>query len=112
VANRSTWGAIRLIKESTTGNYLWQPGLTLGQPDRLLGLPTMEMADIADVGSNALAVAIADWREAYQIVDRDGFTVMRDPYTADPYVKFSCRRRVGGGVINTDAIKIGKIGTP
>lgn len=111
VANRSTWGTIRLLKDQND-QYLWQPSYQMGQPDRLLGVATAELADVADISSNALCMAIAAWSDAYQIVDRDGFSVLRDPYTVKPYVEFYCRRRVGGAVINTDAIKIGKYGTP
>ena len=31
--------AVRKLKGSGSGDYLWQPGLQLGQPDRLLGYP-------------------------------------------------------------------------
>ena len=50
-------------------------------------------------------------REAYQIVDRQGFRTMRDPYTAKPYVKFYTTKRVGGGVVNFEALKLMKFGT-
>jgi hypothetical protein len=102
---------IRLLKDKDD-NYIWQPSYQMGQPDRLLGLATDEFADMPDVTANQLCLAVADWMEAYQIVDREGFTVLRDPYTAKPKVEFYCRRRVGGAVLNTDAIKIGKLGTP
>jgi len=64
---------------------------------------------LPDVAANALAVAIADWSEAYQIVDRMGISVQRDPFTVKPFVEFYTRKRVGGDVVNFDAIKIGKI---
>lgn len=110
-ANRSTWGKVRLLKDDDN-QYLWQPSYQAGQPAQLLGLPTVEFNDMADVSSNTLPIAVADWAEAYTIVDRIGFTVMRNPFCDEPYVRFTCRRRVGGQVVNFDAIKIGKIGTP
>jgi len=54
-------------------------------------------------------VALADWSEAYMIVDRLGISVQRDPYTVKPFVEFYTRMRVGGDVINPSAIKIGKV---
>ena len=42
------------------------------------------------------------------VVDRAGVTVLRDPYTAKPYVLFYTTKRVGGGVQDFDAIKLMK----
>jgi HK97 family phage major capsid protein len=56
-----------------------------------------------------LSIAFADWAEAYLIVDRQGVTVQRDPYTKKPFVEFYTRKRVGGDVVNYQAIKLGKI---
>jgi HK97 family phage major capsid protein len=61
------------------------------------------------VAANALSVAFADWREAYLIIDRAGITVQRDPFTKKPFVEFYTRRRVGGDVVNFQAIKIGVV---
>ncbi|MBU1621795.1 MAG: phage major capsid protein, partial [Gammaproteobacteria bacterium] len=61
------------------------------------------------VAIGSLSVAIADWQEAYMIVDRLGITIQRDPYTQKPYVEFYTRKRVGGDVINYQAIKIGVV---
>ena len=58
------------------------------------------------IAAGALALALADWREAYQIVDRQGITIQRDPYTQKPFVEFYTRRRVGGDVVNFQAIKL------
>lgn len=112
---RATWGmarlsimAVRTLKDST-GAYLWQPGLQMGQPSMLLGAPVREFADMPAIAGNALPVVLADFAEAYQIVDRLGMTVLRDPYSTKPSVEIYCRRRVGGDVINFDAIKLQKV---
>jgi HK97 family phage major capsid protein len=47
----------------------------------------------------------------YLIVDRTGVRVLRDPYSAKPYVLFYTTKRVGGGVQDFDAIKLVKFGT-
>jgi len=106
--SRTSFAAIRKLKDGED-QYLWAPGLQAGQPTTLLGLPTAEFNDMPDVANNALALALANWEEAYQIVDRVGMSVLRDPYTAKPYVEFYVRKRVGGAVIGFDAIKIMKI---
>lgn len=109
LANRASVGAIRLLKEATTNQYIWQPGLQNGQPDRLLGVPIYMASDMPVAAANSLSVALADWRRAYQIVDRIGIRVLRDPYTAKPYVKFYTTKRVGGDVANFEAIKLQKL---
>jgi HK97 family phage major capsid protein len=52
-----------------------------------------------------LSLAFANFKEGYTIVDRQGILVLRDPYTAKGYVKFYTTKRVGGGVLNFEAIK-------
>ena len=44
--------------------------------------------------------------ESYQIIDRANIRVLRDPFTHKPYVKLYSTKRVGGDVINFDAIKL------
>lgn len=105
---RLTVAAVRKLKDND-GQYLWQPGLQAGQPSSLLGYAITEFADLPAVAANALAIVFADFGTAYQIVDRTGVSVLVDPYTAKPYVEYFTRRRVGGDVVNFDAIKIQKI---
>jgi HK97 family phage major capsid protein len=51
-------------------------------------------------------IAIGDFRRGYLIVDRAGVRVLRDPFTAKPYILFYTTKRVGGGVRDFDAIKL------
>ena len=104
--NRSTLQSVRLLKEATTNQYIWQPGLAAGQPDTLLGMPVKTAADMPAPSSDSLSVAVGDFKRAYLIVDRVGIRVLRDPFTNKPYVKFYTTKRVGGEVVNTDAIKL------
>jgi HK97 family phage major capsid protein len=53
-----------------------------------------------------LLIAIGDFRRGYLIVDRAGVRVLRDPFTAKPYILFYTTKRVGGGVQDFDAIKL------
>lgn len=110
VMNRASVSEVRKLKGSDN-NYLWQPGLAGGQPSTLLSYPIVEMEDMPDVGANALAAAFGNFRIAYTIVDRQGVRVLRDPYTAKPYVKLYTTKRVGGDVINFEALKIAKCAT-
>lgn len=96
---------IRKLKEATSDRYLWEPGLQMGQPDRLLGYPVRIDQYIPTIATGSLSLAFGDFREAYTIVDRIGVRTLRDPYTAKPYVRFYSTKRTGGGAINTEAVK-------
>lgn len=96
---------IRKFKESTTNAYIWQPGLQAGQPASLLGYPVYLGEDMPALAANSLSVAFGNFAEGYTIVDRAGLRILRDPYTAAPFVKFRCSKRVGGDVTNFEAIK-------
>ncbi|CAN7431711.1 phage major capsid protein [Rhizobium sp. LjRoot254] len=109
VMNRTTQAAIRKFKDSQ-GNYLWQAPSAIGQPATLMGFPVTEAEDMPDVGSNAFSIAVGDFRAGYLVVDRTGVRVLRDPYSAKPYVLFYTTKRVGGGVQNFEAIKLVKFG--
>ncbi len=106
--HRTTAQALRLLKD-TTNQYIWQPGLAAGRPDTLLGAPVKLAADMPIPAASALSIAVADFKRAYLIVDRIGIRTLRDPFTAKPFVKFYTTKRVGGEVVNTDAIKILKL---
>lgn len=109
-ANRLTFASLRKYKDST-GAYLWQPAVSAGQPDSFMGYPTVEVEDMPVVAANAVPVAFGDFKEGYLIVDRPGMRVTRDEITQPGYVKFYVRRRTGGKVRNTQAIKVLKIAT-
>lgn len=107
--NRLTVADAMMLKDGQ-GNYIWKPGLADDPAaSTLLGLPVRMSTSMPVVAPGALSVAVADWAEAYVIVDRLGVTVQRDPYTAKPMVEFYTRKRVGGDVTNYQAIKIGVI---
>lgn len=103
--NRTVQGKVRKFKDDQD-NYLWQPGIQAGQPATLLGYPITDDDNMSDVGSNAYPVAFGDFNRGYLIVDRQGIRVLRDPFTAKPYVLFYTTKRVGGGVQNFQAIKL------
>ena len=103
--NRRTLGEVRKFKDAD-GNYIWQPSTEAGQPSTLLGYKLTEVEDMPDVSSGEAVMAFGDFRRGYLIVDRQGVRVLRDPYSAKPYVLFYTTKRVGGGVQDFDAIKL------
>jgi HK97 family phage major capsid protein len=105
VMNRKTESVIRKFKDSQH-NYIWQPGTAAGQPATLFGYPVAEAEDMPDIAADSYSVAFGDFARGYLIVDRVGVRVLRDPYSAKPYVLFYTTKRVGGGVQNFEAIKL------
>ena len=107
VMNRSTLSAVRKMKDGQ-GNYLWQPSIIPGVSPSLMGYAVAEAEDMPDIAANSLSMAFGDFSRGYLIVDRAGIRVLRDPYSAKPYVLFYTTKRVGGGVQDFDAIKLMK----
>jgi HK97 family phage major capsid protein len=105
VMNRSTLSVIRKLKDGD-GNYLWRPSAEAGEPSTLFGYPVTEAEDMPSIAANSFSIAFGDFQRGYLIVDRMGVRVLRDPYSAKPYVLFYTTKRVGGGVQNFDAIKL------
>ncbi len=105
VMNSATAAAIRKFK-TDDGAFLWQPGLVSGQPDSLLGYPLIEAEDMPDIAANALAIAFGNFRAGYLIAERSETQILRDPYTHKPFVHFYATKRIGGQVMNSEAIKL------
>jgi HK97 family phage major capsid protein len=110
VMNRKTQAAVRKFKTST-GEYLWLPPTTLGAPATLMNFPIVEAEEMPDVAADSYSIAFGDFQRGYLIVDRRGIRVLRDPYSAKPYVLFYTTKRVGGGMQDFEAIKLLKFGT-
>jgi len=104
VMNRKTQSMIRKMK-TTTGEYLWQPPLTADGTATLLNFPLVEAEDMPDVAAGSTSIAFGNFERGYLIVDRIGVRVLRDPYSAKPYILYYTTKRVGGGVQDFDAIK-------
>lgn len=109
VAARGTFAQYRKARD-TTGQYLWQPPVQAGMPATMLGYPITEAEDMPALAANSDSLAFGDFNEGYTLVERAGFSILRDPYTQKGFVKFYATRRVGGGVVNSDAIKILRAG--
>jgi len=105
VMNSATASAIRKFK-TADGAFIWAPGLVGGQPDTLLGYPVVEAEDMPDVAANSLSVAFGNFRAGYLIAERAETQILRDPYSNKPFVHFYATRRVGGQVMNSEAIKL------
>jgi HK97 family phage major capsid protein len=105
VMNRKTQAAVRKLKDDD-GQYLWTPPAQAGGRAALMTFPVVEAEDMPDLAADSYSIAFGDFNRGYLIVDRAGVSVLRDPYTAKPYVLFYTTKRVGGGVQDFDAIKL------
>lgn len=105
--NRKVQADIRKFKDAD-GNYMWRPPASAGQAATLMGFPVAEAEEMPDVAAGSLSIAFGDFRSGYLVVDRAGVRILRDPYSAKPYVLFYTTKRVGGGVQNFEAIKLVK----
>ncbi len=105
VMNRKTQAVVRKLKDAQ-GNYLWQPPANAGGEATLMGFKLVEAEDMPDIGANATPIAFGNFNRGYLVVDRLGVRILRDPYSAKPYVLFYTTKRVGGGVQDFNAIKL------
>jgi HK97 family phage major capsid protein len=115
--NNATWltsdavlATIRKMKDGQ-GNYLWAPPQSSALTSTILEKPVQTDDNMPALGANVFPVAFADFRRAYLVVDRLGTRILRDPYSAKPYVQFYVTKRVGGGVQNFEAVKLLKCST-
>lgn len=86
------------------GQYIWQQSLSANQPNTLLGHPVYLCDDmIKEDAPNR--IIFGNIKEAYHVVDRAQMSMLRDPFSAKPYVEFYATKRVGGEIVNYDAVK-------
>ena len=107
VFNRTTLAKIRKLKD-TAGQYVFQAGMSLqgGVTNTILGHSYVEATDMPSEGANTFPVAFGDFRRGYMIVDRVNLAVLRDPFTqaTTGNVRYIARKRVGGQVVQKEAI--------
>ena len=108
LTSKAVLAGLRKYKDDN-GQYLWQPALTAGQPATFLGFGITEAEDMPAVAANAFPLAFGDFKEGYLICDKVGMRITRDEITTPGFIKFYVRRRVGGKLRNTQAIKLLKI---
>ena len=106
VMNDSTVKAIRKLKDNN-GNYLWQPALTAGTPDTLLGRPVYTSSYVPAIAAGKKTVAFGDFGY-YWIADRQGrnFKKLSELYAATDQTGFVATQRVDGKLILPEAIKV------
>lgn len=107
VMNSKTVSIIRKFKDAT-GHFIWQPSFAEGRSPTLLGYDVVEAEDMPDVATSSLSIAFGNFYHGYIIADRVGTRILRDPFSNKPYVQFYATKRLGGAVLNSEAIKLMK----
>lgn len=107
--NDKTVKSIRKLKDGN-GVYVWQPGLQIGEPDRILGYELYTSPSVPEMAASAYAIAFGDFSN-YWIADRMGRTVQRlnELYSTNGQVGFIATERVDGKVILAEGIKLLKM---
>lgn len=101
---------VRKFKDAE-GAFLWAPPTAAAGVATILGKPVYNDDNMPAVGAGTFPIAFGDFNRGYLIADRMGIRVLRDPYTSKPNVLFYTTKRVGGGVVNFEAIKLLKVAT-
>ena len=103
VMNRVILSHVRSLKDSA-GAYIWVPGFG-STPDTVLGYDVVEMEDMTNsLNTGEMVLAFGDFSKGYGIIDRVGMRMLRDPYTERPSIAYYTTKRVGGGVLDSNAI--------
>ena len=103
--NDSTVKALRKLKDSN-GNYIWQPSVREGEPDRILNRPYRTSIYVPELAEGNRVMAFGDY-SYYWIADRQGrsFKRLNELYAATGQVGFLACERVDGKLILSEAVK-------
>lgn len=102
--NDATLETVRKIKD-TDGNYLWRAGILEGEASTILGKP-VEIDEAIEDG----LIVYGDLSRAYKILDHtSGTRMIRDNITVPGWVKMLTSRYVGGGIVDSNAVKFLKV---
>lgn len=104
-----TAASIAKMKDAD-GNLIWRESLMIGQPSTLLGRPVEIDEGMPGPAAGNLAIAFGDFNAGYIVNDRtSSVRLLRDPYSNKPFVMFYATKRVGGGLLDPNAIRLLKI---
>ena len=109
IMNDATLATVRKLKDNT-GAYIWQPALTAGEPDRLLGYPVYTSAYAPTMEAGQPVMAFGDF-SYYNIGDRGtrSFSELRELFAGNGMVGFVAKERVDGKLILPEAVQIMKL---
>ena len=105
IMNDQTIAAIRKLKDGN-GMYMWQPALTAGEPDRLLGYPVHTSQFMPTIAAGAKTIAFGDF-SYYNIGDRGSRSLgeLRELFAGNGMVGFLAKERVDGKLVLPEAVQ-------
>lgn len=105
----ATASVLSNLKDSE-GRSLWQPSLSADTPATLMGRPVFYAEDMPAIAANAFPIAFGDFMAGYLIADSGGLRITIDDNITKPgFVRFYVRRRVGGNIYDSEAIRLLKV---
>jgi HK97 family phage major capsid protein len=104
--NDATIAIVRKLKDNN-GVYLWQPALTAGEPDRLLGYPVYTSQYMPTVAAGSKSIVFGDL-SYYDIGDRGtrSFAELRELFAGNGMIGFVAKERVDGKLVLPEAVKV------
>jgi len=105
--NRTTHQALMNLKNGDN-EYFLQRDLTQAGATSLFGHSIVINEDMDDIdeAADSAPILFGDFARAFQIVDRVGVSMLRDPYTTPGSIMFYTRRRTGSMVLDASALKV------
>ena len=106
IMNDATIAEVRKLKDKN-GAYMWQPALTLDEPDRLMGYPIYTSAYAPVIKAGDPAIAFGDF-SYYNIADRGtrSFQELKELYAETDVTGFIAKERVDGKLILPEAVHL------
>ena len=110
IMNDATIAALRKLKDEN-GQYLWQPSLQAGEPDRLFGYEVMTSAYVPNIAAGKPVIAFGDF-SYYNIGDRGvrSFAELKELFAGNGMVGFVAKERVDGKLVLAEAVQVLKMG--
>lgn len=108
--NEKTLKEVRKLKD-TNGQYIWQPSVSAGEPDKILNRPVYTSSFMPEIKASNKTVLFGDF-SFYWIADRQGrsFKRLNELYATNGQVGFLGSQRVDAKLILPEAIKVIKQG--
>lgn len=108
--HRTTFGQILLLKGTDHYHFLGLQPTDRGTfTMNILGSPVVFAGDMPVAASGSLSVAYGDFRAAYLVYDKEGMEILKDPYSSKGNYLYYTTKRVGGAVVQVEALKIMKL---
>jgi HK97 family phage major capsid protein len=106
VMNSNTAAKLQKLKNGN-GDYIWRDRLVAGSPDTLLGRPVQYLETMPDAAAGEAFLAVGDFKRGYFIVDHTtGVRTRPDNITEPGFYKVHTDKYLGGGVVDSNAIKV------